>query len=187
MVSYRFHGLDVSQLILWFFIYSFCGWCMECIVIRREKGKWENRGFAKLPFCVIYGFGTFLAYHLFAPIQNNLVMLYMAGVICATMIEFITGCFMIRLFGQLWWDYHNKKFNYKGILCLESSIAWGFLAVFIFGIFDKYIWFLVTSMNRTLVIAISTTLFVSYMTDFTYHFAKRILEKRDDDVMKNAM
>lgn len=33
-----------------FFIYSFMGWVMECIVIRREKGFWENRGFARVPF-----------------------------------------------------------------------------------------------------------------------------------------
>ena len=33
-----------------FFLYSFLGWVMECIVIRREKGRWENRGFAHLPF-----------------------------------------------------------------------------------------------------------------------------------------
>ena len=41
-----------------FFLYSFLGWVMECIVIRREKGRWENRGFAHLPFCIIYGFGV---------------------------------------------------------------------------------------------------------------------------------
>ena len=33
-----------------FFLYSFLGWVMECIVIRRVKGRWENRSFAHLPF-----------------------------------------------------------------------------------------------------------------------------------------
>ena len=41
-----------------FFLYSFLGWCMECVVIRREKGEWENRGFVRSPFCIIYGFGA---------------------------------------------------------------------------------------------------------------------------------
>ena len=44
-----------------FFLYSFCGWVMECIVIRREKGVWENRGFVHLPLCIIYGFGAMAA------------------------------------------------------------------------------------------------------------------------------
>ncbi len=42
---------------------------MECVVIRKQLGYWENRGFAKLPFCVIYGFGTFIAFNIFAPIE----------------------------------------------------------------------------------------------------------------------
>ena len=33
---------------------------------------------------------------------------------------------MIRIFGELWWDYNDKPFNYKGIICLESTVAWGF-------------------------------------------------------------
>lgn len=51
-----FREMNVNQLAVWFFIYSFFGWAMECIVIRKQLGYWENRGFAKLPFCVIYGF-----------------------------------------------------------------------------------------------------------------------------------
>ena len=56
------------------FIYSFFGWAMECIVIRKQLGYWENRGFAKLPFCVIYGFGVFIAFHIFAPIEGNYLL-----------------------------------------------------------------------------------------------------------------
>lgn len=36
---------------------------------------------------------------------------------------------MIRILGELWWDYNNKPFNYRGIICLESTIAWGFYAI----------------------------------------------------------
>ena len=41
---------------------------------------------------------------------------------------------MLALFGEVWWDYSEKPFNYKGILCLESTIAWGFytLGLFLF-------------------------------------------------------
>ena len=36
---------------------------------------------------------------------------------------------MIRFLGELWWDYNNKPFNYRGIICLESTVAWGFYAI----------------------------------------------------------
>ena len=123
MIGYTFHGMNMSQLALWFFIYSFCGWAMECVVIRIQLGRWENRGFAKLPFCVIYGFGVFIAYHLFQPIEHNYVALYIWGCIAATIFEYLTAQVMLRLFDEVWWDYTHKKINYKGILCLQSGLG----------------------------------------------------------------
>ena len=47
----------------------------------------------------------------------------------ATTMELITANVMIRLFGSFWWDYSHKPFNYRGITCLESSLAWTFRPV----------------------------------------------------------
>ena len=91
IMNFTFRGMSLSQLVVWFFIYSFCGWAMECVVIRKQLGYWENRGFAKLPFCVIYGFGTFIAYNIFAPIEHNYIALYIAECRCATADEYITS------------------------------------------------------------------------------------------------
>lgn len=85
---------------------------MECIVIRKQLGYWENRGFAKLPFCVIYGFGVFIAFHIFAPIEGNYPALYVAGAICATIFEYMTARLMQKLFGEVWWNYDHLRFNY---------------------------------------------------------------------------
>lgn len=73
-----------------FFLYSFLGWVMECIVIRREKGRWENRGFAHLPFCIIYGFGAMLGFALLRPFSGNYVLLYLVGAVLATLFEYLT-------------------------------------------------------------------------------------------------
>ena len=165
-----FHGMNIAQLVVWFFIYSFLGWAMECVVIRREKGYWENRGFAKLPFCVIYGCGTFIALNIFAPIQDNVFLLYISGAIGATIFEYLTAVVMNKLFGEVWWDYTHKKFNYKGVLCLESTIGWGFLALFIFGFLNCHVENFVLSLNDRMVMVLSFALCLSYFIDFTYHF-----------------
>ena len=138
-MGYTFHGMNFGQFALWFFAYSFFGWAMECVVIRIQLKRWENRGFARLPFCVIYGFGTFIAYNIFAPIEHNYVALYFAGCVCATIFEYLTARLMLKLFGSVWWNYEHLPFNYKGILCLESTLAWGVLALFIFGVFNRYV------------------------------------------------
>ncbi len=166
----EFHGMNLFQLIIWFFIYSFLGWAMECIVIRREKGYWENRGFAKLPFCVIYGFGSFIALNIFAPIQCDWVKLFIACAIGATIFEYITALLMEHFFGEVWWDYNNKKFNYKGVLCLESTIGWGLLGVFIFGFLNSRIENFVLSLNGRFVTLMSLFLVGAYITDFVHQF-----------------
>ena len=91
-----------------FFLYSFLGWCMECVVIRREKGAWENRGFVKSPFCIIYGFGAMLGYALLRPFSGNYVLLYVVGAAAATAFEYLTALLMLRLFGSFWWDYYEQ-------------------------------------------------------------------------------
>lgn len=113
--------LDV--LVNVFFLYSFVGWCMECVVIRREKGAWENRGFVRLPFCIIYGFGAMLGYAVLRPLMGHTIVLYIVSAMGATAFEYATGCLMQRLFGEFWWDYSHKRFNYKGMICLESTVA----------------------------------------------------------------
>lgn len=170
MLDKFFYGMNIYQLAVWFFIFSFLGWVMECIVIRKEKGYWENRGFAKQPFCVIYGFGVFAACILFKPLEHNYIALYIAGAIGATIFEYITAVAMQKLFGEVWWDYTHKKFNYKGVLCLESTIGWGFVALFVFGFLNRAVSRLVMSWDKRLTMVLGVVLCTSYFIDFSYHF-----------------
>ena len=38
-----------------------------------------------------------------------------------------------------YWDYSNQKFNYKGYICLSSSVAWGFLTILMNKVFHPAI------------------------------------------------
>lgn len=63
------------------------------------------------------------------PFKNNLILTYFAGVVGATLLELVTGAAMEALLKVRYWDYSNQKFNYKGYICLSSSVAWGFLTI----------------------------------------------------------
>lgn len=119
-------GTDVYHLIAAFIVYSMLGWLVESIYMSFCNKKLTNRGFAKGPFCPIYGFGAVIGYLLLRPLQFNYAVLYFVAAFSATTFEFLVGKMMIRIFGELWWDYNEKPFNYKGIICLESTVAWGF-------------------------------------------------------------
>jgi len=174
LINFSFHGMNLGQSIIWFFIYSFCGWAMECVVIRIQLKRWENRGFAMLPFCVIYGFGVLLAMYIFSPIKDNIIAVYLAGCVGATIFEYLTAMVMLKLFGEVWWNYDHLRFNYKGILCLQSTLAWGFLAVFIFFVFNRVVEASVCMIQPTFANVAGIVLTVSYITDFVYHFIKNM-------------
>ena len=153
-----------------FFLYSFLGWAMECVVIRREKGVWENRGFARSPFCIIYGFGAMLGYAVLRPLAGNFLLLFFVGALTATAFEYLTARAMMRLFGEFWWDYSAKRFNYKGILCLESTVAWGLLMLLLTGFLHRFLVRLVLRMPPRAGWAMALVLSGTYLVDFTLRF-----------------
>lgn len=124
-------GTDVYHLISAFIVYSIVGWFVESIYMSLCNRKLTNRGFGRSPFCPIYGFGGVLGYLILHPLSSNLVALYLAGAILATLFEYLVGRLMLKLLGEVWWDYNEKPYNFQGIICLESTIAWGFYAIII--------------------------------------------------------
>ncbi len=136
MWSREVFGTDVYHIVSAFIIYSVLGWAVESAYMSFCNRKLTNRGFGKGPFCPIYGFGGVLGYMILHPLSGSIFRLYFAGAILATGFEFMVGIMMKKAFGEIWWDYNDKKMNYKGIICLESTIAWGFYAVFIIRVLN---------------------------------------------------
>ena len=71
------------------------------------------------------------------PVKDNLLLVYCSGVVAATLLEYVTGYIMERLFKVRYWDYSSQKFNLHGYICLTSSIAWGFLTIFMTEIIHR--------------------------------------------------
>ena len=168
LTPFYYDPVPLWALIDAFFLYSFMGWCMECVVIRREKGAWENRGFVKSPLCIIYGFGAMLGYALLRPFSGNYVMLYIVGAVAATIFEYLTAVLMLRLFGEFWWDYTNKPFNYRGIICLESTLGWGLISVLLFAFMQNGVFHIVRRLPVLAGQMFAVMLVVLYAADFAF-------------------
>lgn len=117
--------------ITFFYIYCFCGWIFESAYVSLKSGHFVNRGFLRLPMLPLYGTGAVMMLWFSLPFQDNIVMVYFAGVTAATLLEYVTGYVMERLFKMKYWDYSNKRYQIHGYICLTSSIAWGFLTIFL--------------------------------------------------------
>lgn len=118
------------ELLAFFFIYSFVGWCGEVIVAALHHKKFVNRGFINGILCPIYGLAAVLCAIFLPELRDNIMLLFIGGVILSTVLEYVTGRIMENLFHKKLWDYSHKKFNLDGYICLQYSLLWGVLIVF---------------------------------------------------------
>ena len=131
----------------------------------------------KGPFLPIYGFGALSVLIATLPVRPFPVLVFVFGMIGATALELVTGICMEKLFHVRYWDYSNQKFNFKGHICLTSSIAWGaFSLAMIYG-FHKPIEKLVLSIPFVWLDILTTVLTVIVAADFAISF-KTAMELR---------
>jgi uncharacterized membrane protein len=119
------------QLLMFFFIYGFIGWCLEVCYNALEQGEWSNRGFLNGTICPIYGIGVVVVLAIMEPISDFGPLLFVGGVVLCSALELVTGYVMEKVFHQRWWDYSDEKFNIKGYVCLKFSLYWGVGVVFV--------------------------------------------------------
>lgn len=173
MLSY-----EVWQWVLFFFIYCFLGWVWETVYVSSKSGKFENRGFMNGPFLPIYGSGAIVILFVVIPVRNNLILVFLFGMIAATVLELVTGICMESLFHVRYWDYSYRKIQYKGYICLVSSLAWGvFSCLMVFG-FHKPIERFVLSIPDALGQSLALILNVVNVADFATSF-KTAMELRN--------
>ena len=166
-------GIDGYEVVMWFLTYSMMGWLVESIYMSFCNHKITNRGFAKGPFCPIYGFGALTVFFILRPYSDNSILLFFLGSFLATTLEFLTALVMKRIFGEIWWDYHEKPFNYRGIICLESSIAWGFYTLFLFMFLQNIVAAFVAMIPVRAGRAIGNLILIGYIMDFSATIYRR--------------
>ena len=120
-------------------IYSFLGWAMESAYVSINAKKWVNRGFINGPFCPIYGTGALLILLALEPVSDSILLLFLGGFVIATVVEYLIGLILEKLFHATWWDYSQKPFNIKGRVCLERSVEWGVLTAFVMRVVQPVI------------------------------------------------
>ena len=174
--------MSIFNYVNWFFMYSFLGYLLECIVLTIEyKKPVVDRGFGHGPFCIIYGFGAVGACLLLSPLSDHPVELYTASMTMATTMELITANVMIRLFGSFWWDYSHKPFNYRGIICLESSLGWGLLGIVYYGFLNGFLHHLAGLVPENLEKGLAMSLLFFYISDFLYCFRQALREDHEGE------
>ncbi|SFU65643.1 Uncharacterized membrane protein [Clostridium sp. DSM 8431] len=154
------------QILALFCIYSFLGWCTEVIYHTVKTGEFVNRGFLNGPVCPIYGFGVLTVIVALEPLKDNLLVLFIGSVFLTSLIEFVTGFVLEKIFHDKWWDYSDEPFNIKGYICLRFSLLWGIACLLVVDIAHPLIFDFLKAVPLTLGKILLTISLVAFIVDF---------------------
>ena len=75
---------------------------------------------------------------------------------------------METIFKIKYWDYTDDKFNYKGRICLVSSLFWGALTLFVVYVIHDPISTLISNLGNTTTVVLSIIASIIFIFDFVY-------------------
>lgn len=161
----------IWSLILFFFLFSFIGWCWEVLLMLVTIGKFVNRGLLLGPWLPIYGTGGLVALLLLARLRKRPPVCFFASIVLSGILEYTTSWYLEMQYHQKWWDYTGYFLNLDGRICAEGLLIFGIgcsLVIFIVGpLFDSFI----SRRNPKVIIPLSIILLVLFGCDTVYsHF-----------------
>ena len=141
-----------------FFIGSLFGWVLEVFFRKffsssNPEHRWINPGFCVGPYIPLYGCGVCILYLLASAGERygidtgpgGRALLFLGMALSMTLIEYIAGILLLRVFKLRLWDYSRLWGNVQGLICPLFSLFWALLgAVYYFfihpTILDALIW-----------------------------------------------
>lgn len=159
-----------NNWLVYFYFYCIAGWIFESGNVSVRQKKWVNRGFMKGPWLPLYGSGALVILLSTLPFEQNPIAVYFVSAISATILEYITGVVMLKLFKVRYWDYRYRKIQFQGHICLVSTIVWGFLGLLMVYIIHPPVVKLVGRWNPEVVSIITFLVTICIAYDFANSF-----------------
>lgn len=161
----------VWSLVLFFFLFSFIGWCWEVLLMLQQLGKFVNRGLLLGPWLPIYGTGGLVALLLLARLRKKPPVCFIGSIILSGILEYTTSWYLEMQYHQKWWDYTGYFLNLDGRICAEGLLIFGIgcsLVIFVVGpLFDSFI----SRRSPKVIIPLSIILIAVFGCDAVYsHF-----------------
>lgn len=126
--------ITYTKLFWLFLVGSVAGVIIEGLFCLIAKGHWETHVVSVLaPYNILYGLGVVLFYIGAVKLQHKPIAVQIVMMTTfATTLELLCGLLLRYGLGMRAWDYSHSFLNYKGIICLGFSAAWG-IAAYVFA------------------------------------------------------
>lgn len=116
---------SATNLILFFFCFSFIGWAYESVLSMAYFGRFINKGTLYGPWIPIYGTGGVLVLLLLKKIRDRPVLTFFAAMAVCGIVEYLTATVIYDVSGLAYWSYQGYFFNIQGRVCLEGLLVFG--------------------------------------------------------------
>ena len=156
---------NIELYVLLFFIYSFAGWFMESVGGIINVKKFINRGFLIGPYCPVYGFGVILITLLLDKYRTDFFLVFILSILICGTLEYLTSFYMEKIFNARWWDYHNRKFNINGRICLETLLPFGFVGSLILCYVNPFLVNIFSKLSTVFLNSVCLFLLIIYTID----------------------
>ena len=176
----------IPLYILLFFFYSAAGWFIESLYRSIGEKRLINSGFLTGPMCPIYGTGALvMTVFLYNPFKDNLLLVFLLGMLLCDIVEYITSFLMEVLFHARWWDYTYEFLNIKGRICLKHTLYWGIVAVSFVKVIHPKVDEIIMSFDVKTVRLILIGIFVVFVLDVANSVRKALdIRKLQDKLGK---
>lgn len=129
-----------------FFVYSFIGFLFETLVSKVTGNRFDS-GLLYGPMTPIYGIGVvliiivskYLFMNLHMPRWIETIVVFFVLILVLTLIEWIGGILIEKIFHVVFWDYSHLKWNMGKYISLEISLVWGFLSIFLIYVIKPFL------------------------------------------------
>lgn len=115
----------ITEIVVLFFTYSVIGWLWETFYCSIKDGHYEYRGFLFGPYCPVYGFAVTTILITTYRVQDNILLLFIVGIIVSTLFEYFASLFLEKIFHLKLWDYSHLWGNIQGRVAPVISLFWG--------------------------------------------------------------
>lgn len=119
-------GYSITNLILFFFIFSLVGYLWEVSLHLITDGVFVNRGVLFGPWLPIYGWGCLLILIVLNRFRDKPRLEFILAIILCGIVEYFTSYYLeITHGGTRWWDYSGYFLNLNGRICAEGLLVFG--------------------------------------------------------------
>lgn len=161
-------GLTPYFILMNFYIFSFFGWIYESTFVSIRDHKLINRGVLNGPLLPLYGTGATIVYILLRPFEAHPSLLFILGMVIATIAEYIVALLLEKLTHAKWWDYSNEPYNFQGRVALIPSLFWGFLSIFLFDFLEPFVIKIINFIPASTGVYLLTAAIILTLADLSY-------------------